>query len=75
MYNYDIACIQITRFDIFDSLDRFGFECLPLMTRTNAKIRSGRIAILKKEHLIDKIKILKMMVIFLLVHFKRPLCI
>ena len=35
------------------------FKCLPLMTRTNAKIRSGGIANLVKEHLFDKIKILK----------------
>ena len=59
IYNYDIVCIQETRFDAFDSLDVSGFKCLPLMTRTNAKIRSGGIAILVKEHLIDKIKILK----------------
>ena len=59
IYNYDIVCIRETRFDSFDSLDMLGFKCLPLMTRTNAKIRSGGIAILVKEHLFDKIKILK----------------
>ena len=59
--NYDIVCIQETRFDTFDLLDVLGFKCLPLMTTcsTNAKIRSGGIAILVKEHLVDKIKILK----------------
>ena len=40
-------------------VDVFGFKCLPLITGTCAKIRSGGIAILVKEHLIDKVKILK----------------
>ena len=59
IYNYDIVCIQETQFDSFDLLDVLGFKCLPLMTRTNAKIRSGGIAILVKEHLFDQIKTLK----------------
>ena len=47
--NYDIVCIQETHFD----------ACLPLKTRHNARIKSGEIAILVKEHLFDRIKILK----------------
>ena len=57
--NYDIVCIQETRFDLFDTIDVSGFKCLPFKTRTCAKIRSGGIAILVKEHLIDKVKIKK----------------
>ena len=38
---YDIVCIQETRFDAYDTLDKFHFKCLPLITRNNAKIRSG----------------------------------
>ena len=52
-------CIQETRLDEYDTLDKLHFKCLPLMTRNNAKIRSGGIAILVKEHLFDYIKIVK----------------
>ena len=57
--SYDIVCIQETHFDAFDSLDIPGFKCLPLITRNNAKVRSGGLAILVREHLYDSIKILK----------------
>ena len=57
--SYDIVCIQETHFDAFDSLDIPGFKCLPLITRNNAKVRSGGLAILVREHLYDSIKILE----------------
>ena len=57
--SYDIVCIQETHFDAYDSLDSLGFKCLPLITRNNAKVRSGGLAILVREHLYDSIKILK----------------
>ena len=46
-------------FDACDTLDKLHFKCLTLMTRNNAKIRSGEIAVLVKEHLFDYIKIVK----------------
>ena len=57
--SYDIVCIQETHFDAFDSIDMLGFRCLTLMNRGSAKIKSGGIAILVKEHLYDSIKVLK----------------
>ena len=57
--SYNIVCIQETHFDAYDSLDILGFKCLPLITRNNAKVRSGGLAILVREHLYDSIKILK----------------
>ena len=57
--SYDIVCIQETHFDVYDSLDILGFKCSPLITRNNAKVRSGGLAILVREHLYDSIKILK----------------
>ena len=57
--DYDIVCLQETRFCKFDSLDWIGYKCLPLMTRSNVRYRSGGIAILVKDHLFDYIKITK----------------
>ena len=55
--SYDLVCIQETHFDSYDSLDIPVFKCL--MTSNNAKVKSGGIAILVKEHLFDSVKILK----------------
>ena len=56
---YDIVCVQETHFDAYDSLDVQGFKCLPLMTRNDAKAKSGGIAILVREYLYDSVKVLK----------------
>ena len=38
---YDVVYVQETHFDAYDSLDLQGFKCLSLMTRNNAKVKSG----------------------------------
>lgn len=57
--NYSLICIQETHFDGFDSINIEGFTALPLMIRKRARNRSGGIAILVKDNMLDKVKILK----------------
>ena len=57
--NYSLICIQETHLYCFHSIDIQGFIALPLMNRNRARNRSGVIAILVEDNILEKIKILK----------------